>query len=95
MSRRTGAETKRSGRGDPMEVDKHHPHVFEEVIELPMTPPFGVDHGPAGSGPGGGITQPPIPGRISALCGICHRPRTDRLHIDGETIADGQSPQWG
>jgi hypothetical protein len=35
-------------------TDKHQPHVFMDVDELPMTPPFGVDHGAAGGTPGGG-----------------------------------------
>jgi hypothetical protein len=71
------------------------PHVFMEIDELPMTPPFGVDSGVPGSGPGGGFTQPPIPGRVSGLCGVCHKRRTDRIHIQGEAAADAQSPKWG
>jgi hypothetical protein len=78
-----------------MDTDKHQPHVFMAAQELPMTPPFGVDHGGAGSGAGGGYTQPPVPGRESLLCEICHQPRTDRLHIDGEAQADEESPRWG
>jgi hypothetical protein len=72
------------------DTDKHQPHIFMDVDELPMTPPFGVDHGTAG-----GFTQPPIPGRKSTLCGICHAPRSDRLHIEGEVEADAESPNWG
>jgi hypothetical protein len=68
---------------------KHEPHVFMDVNELPMTPPLG------NRGIGGGYVQPPIPGRTSGLCGICHEPRTDRLHIDGEAQADDESPHWG
>jgi hypothetical protein len=72
--------------------NKHQPHVFEEVEEIPISPPVG-----ARSMGGGGEqwTQPPIPGRKSALCGMCHLPRNDRLHIDGETEADAESPNWG
>jgi hypothetical protein len=70
-------------------TDKHEPHVFMDVNELPMTPPLG------NSGLSGGYKMPPIPGRVSGLCGICHEPRTDRLHIDGEAQADEESPHWG
>ena len=77
------------------DTDKHQPHVFVDVDELPMTPPFGVDQGAAGGTPGGGFTQPPIPGRKSTLCGICHAPRSDRLPIEGEAEADAESRNWG
>jgi hypothetical protein len=40
-------------------TDKHQPHVFMDVDELPMTPPFGVDHGAAGGTPGGGDLRSP------------------------------------
>jgi hypothetical protein len=72
-----------------MAVDKRRPHVFVAGKELPITQaaePYGT---------GGGYLSPPVPPRESTACEICHLPRTDRLHIDGETIEDGQSPHWG
>jgi hypothetical protein len=73
-------------------MNKREPHIYVEVEEIPISPPLG-----ARSIGGGGDqwTQPPIPGRRSTLCGLCHAPRIDRLHIDGEMIADRQSPRWG
>ncbi len=72
-----------------MDTDKHQPHIFRDSRELPITQaaePYGT---------GGGYLSPPVPTRESTLCEICHEPRTDRLHIDGEAQADEESPHWG
>ena len=71
---------------------QHEPHVFVDVEEIPISPPM---NGRSIGGVGDQWTQPPIPGRKSTLCGVCHAPRNDKLHIDGEMIADRQSPRWG
>jgi hypothetical protein len=71
-----------------VDSDKNQPHVFEDVYEIPMVPPAGVT--------GSEWNQlPVIPGRESTLCRLCHAPRGDRLHIEGEAEADGESPNWG
>jgi hypothetical protein len=74
----------RSGRGDPKA-----PHVFVEVDLLPMSTPRADDTGGARYG------SPPTPGGRSRVCGICKRPRGDRIHIEGEVRADAESPRWG
>lgn len=70
------------------EVDKHQPHVFEEVELPPVSKPFTSQ----GVGP---YTPPPIPPGKSLVCGICRKPREDRVHIEGEARADSESPHWG
>ena len=65
------------------------PHVFEEMDLLPMTNPF------TNQGLGGPYTPPPTPGGKSLVCGLCKKPRTDRIHIEGEAEADAESPHWG
>jgi hypothetical protein len=37
------------------------------------------------------------PARMAARpnCLLCGAPRGDRLHVDGETKADAESPRWG
>jgi hypothetical protein len=66
------------------------PHVFQEVDLLPMTTPLVTQD--IGGGP---YTPPPTPGGKSQICGVCRKPRTDRLHIEGEAEADAESPTWG
>jgi hypothetical protein len=69
--------------------DRHQPHAFAEVDELPMT------QAAEPLGRGGGFLSPPVPMRKSSLCAICHMPKGDRIHIEGEAEADAESPTWG
>jgi hypothetical protein len=69
-------------------LDKHEPHVFQEVDLLPMSRPFTTQ----GVGP---YTPPATPGGKSQVCGLCRKPREDRIHIEGEAEADAESPNWG
>ena len=73
---------------NPAETDKHQPHTFEEIDLLPMSRP----HSNIGMGP---YVPPPTPGGKSVICGICRKPRGDRIHIEGEAEADAESPNWG
>jgi hypothetical protein len=70
-------------------INKHEPHVFEEVDLLPFSPPL------APRGPGNLFVPPATPAGQSLICGICSNPRSDRIHIDGEAQADAESPKWG
>jgi hypothetical protein len=29
------------------------------------------------------------------MCGLCRKPREDRIHVEGEIEADFESPRWG
>jgi hypothetical protein len=78
-----------SHQGASGEPDKHQPHVFVEVDLLPLATPTG----PRGIGPM--YAPPPTPPGKSVVCGVCHAPRADRTHIDGENAADAESPKWG
>jgi hypothetical protein len=71
-----------------VEIDKKKPHVFVEVDLLPFSPPLGA-RGMAF------YTPPPVPAGRSKICGVCRASRDDRIHIDGETDADAESPNWG
>jgi hypothetical protein len=69
-------------------VKSVEPHVFQEVDLLSMAKPQGhIVMGP--------YTPPPMPAGKSVVCGICKKPRGDRIHIEGETQADAESPRWG
>ena len=70
------------------EAAKHQPHVFEEMDLLPMSKPFTTY-------PGAPYTPPATPAGKSVVCGICKKPRADRIHIEGEAQADAESPHWG
>jgi hypothetical protein len=67
-------------------VDKNLPHVFLEVDLMSFSPPMvqRVMYVP-----------PPVPGGKSTLCSVCHLPKSDRIHIEGEAEADAESPRWG
>ena len=81
--------TRQSEPAEPGQTpDKHQPHVFEEVDLLPMSQPFTTQ----GVGP---YTPPPTAGSKAIVCGICKKPRADRIHIEGEAEADAESPHWG
>jgi len=69
--------------------DPKQPHVFIEVDLLPMSPPL-VPRGSMGM-----YIPPPTPAGKSTICGVCRKPRTDRVHIEGEAEADAESPKWG
>lgn len=70
-------------------IDKHEPHVFEEVDLLPFSAPMGA------KGVGNMYVPPATPTDHSRICGICSAPKSDRIHIDGEAQADAESPKWG
>jgi hypothetical protein len=70
------------------DTDKHQPHVFVEVDQLPFSPPLPR-----------GVRQGAIPPAVhtgkSAICELCHKPKSHKIHIDGEVEADAESPHWG
>jgi hypothetical protein len=72
-----------------MKQDKHQPHVFLELDQMPVSPPLGA------RGAGGPFVPPATPAGHSTACGICGAPKTDRVHLDGEAAADAESPKWG
>jgi hypothetical protein len=72
-----------------VDIDKHQPHVFVDMDLMPFSPPL------VPRGVGSSFNPPPIPGGKSKLCGICHGPKSDRVHIEGEAEADAESPKWG
>jgi hypothetical protein len=65
-------------------------HVFQEVDVLPMATPSNTLE--VGLGP---YATPPTPIIKSQVCGLCRKPRMDRVHIEGEAEADAESPNWG
>ncbi len=70
------------GKPNPTE-----PHVFREVVMLPLTSPAAVDLTVGG----GGYTPPVTPVSVAPRCGVCHRSREDRLHIAAEA---NDSERW-
>ncbi len=68
------------------DADKHQPHVFVEVDQLPLSPPLPVLRS---------FVPPAIPGGKSAICELCHKSKSDRIHIEGQVEADAESPHWG
>jgi hypothetical protein len=79
----------RTSRTDKAAPDADKPHVFVE-LDLPQVA--------EAVSPGGtrGVFVPPKMGAIkSQVCGLCRKPRMDRLHIEGEAEADAESPNWG
>jgi hypothetical protein len=44
---------------------------------------------------GGPYTPPPVPASRALMCGLCRKPREDRIHVEGEIEADFESPRWG
>jgi len=71
------------------DTKKNEPHVFVEMDQMPFSPPLVPRGGP------GQYTPPPVPAGKPQACGICRKPRTDRIHIAGEAEADAESPNWG
>ena len=73
--------------------DKHQPHPFEPIPDTPIVYPNGGDAGLNYAG----STAMGVERRMAARssCGLCGAPREDRRHIEGEAIADGESPNWG
>jgi hypothetical protein len=69
--------------------DPKVPHVFVQLDLLPMSTPRADDTGGAWHG------APPTPGGKSRVCGLCGKPRRDRIHVEGEARADAESPRWG
>jgi hypothetical protein len=70
-----------------MGVDKHKPHVFEAIEILPLSP--------VGARGIATYVPPPVPGGTSKVCAVCRGQKGDRIHVDGETEADAESPNWG
>jgi hypothetical protein len=66
----------------------NRPHVFQEMEIPPVTEPF-TSH------MGGPYTPPPVPASRALMCGLCRKPREDRIHVEGEIEADFESPRWG
>jgi len=70
--------------------DKDQPHPFQAGSETPVVPRLGpaaqetaATDGTAGHLPSG------------SKCTLCGAPRDDRIHIEGESQADAESPKWG
>lgn len=63
------------------------PHVFVEQ-DVPSMAMLAGDNGrgfvPAGS-----------PLTTASVCGLCRKPRGDRVHVEGRAEADSESSNWG
>ena len=70
-----------------MEIDKNKPHVFVEK-DVPRMPMIAGDGG-RGFVPSGRPVGP------AAVCGLCRRPPTEQIPLDGQAGADAESPNWG
>ncbi len=71
--------------------DKHQPHAFEAVPDVPSVYPRTgtmLQQGVLAAGMG-------LPNASNPECALCGAPRNDRIHIDGEAEADAELPKWG
>jgi hypothetical protein len=77
-----------SGNSTP---DKHQPHAFEPVPDVPSVYPRTgtmLQQGVVASGMG-------LPNASNPKCALCGAPRRDRIHVEAEAEADAESPKWG
>ena len=69
---------------------KDQPHPFQPTPEASATIPGAA--GPTGEKTDDGTTiEPPR----AENCALCNAPRGDKIHIDGEADANGDSIKWG
>jgi hypothetical protein len=71
--------------------DKHLPHAFEPIPEVPSVYPRTgtmLQQGVVAAGMG-------LPAVGNAKCALCGAPRGDRIHLEAEAEADAESPKWG
>ena len=71
--------------------DKHRPHAFEPVPDVPAVYPRTgtmLQQGVVGAGMN-------LPNAGNPKCALCGAPRRDRIHTDAEAEADAESPKWG
>jgi hypothetical protein len=63
----------------------HQPHVFVEK-DVPLMSMIAGDRGKV-------VPDGPVTG-VAAVCGLCLKPRADRIHIEGQAEADAEM-KWG
>lgn len=71
--------------------DKHQPHAFEPVPDVPAVYPRTgtmLQQDVVGAGMN-------LPNVSNHKCALCGAPRRDRIHTYPETEADAESPRWG
>jgi hypothetical protein len=69
--------------------DKHQPHAFEPIPEVPSVYPRT-----------GTMLQQGLPAGVmgpasNPKCALCGAPRGDRIHVEAQAEADAESPNWG
>jgi hypothetical protein len=69
------------------EARKHEPHVYV-VVEVPRA---AEPNGRLGAA----FMLPKMKQPTMSVCGLCLKPRTDPLHVEGQAEADSESPRWG
>jgi hypothetical protein len=65
------------------------PHVFAET-EVPQSAFYTAPGGSRGV-----VYTAGAPMGKGLVCGICRKPRADRIHVEGEALADAEAPNWG
>jgi hypothetical protein len=70
--------------------DKHQPHAFEPIPEVPAVYPR-IGMLPQGL-PSVGMG---LPNASNPKCALCGAPRGDRIHLQAQAEADEESPNWG
>jgi hypothetical protein len=71
--------------------DKHQAHAFEPVPDVPSVYPRTgtmLQQGMLAAGMG-------LPSVKNPKCALCGAPRLDPIHVEAETEADAESPNWG
>jgi hypothetical protein len=69
--------------------DKDQPHPFQAGPGVPVVYPR------TGSMLQQGLPAGPMGPASSPKCTLCGAPRDDRVHVEGESQADAESPKWG
>jgi hypothetical protein len=84
---RTAIEGEEMFRPEVDDARRDEPHVFVEVDVPRAAEPNGRL--------GAAFILPKMAQPRLEVCGLCMKPKSDHLHLEGQIEADVESPRWG